>query len=276
MNIFKSEVQLQKFINWTTKVAMLIVSSPATIALAKRAYADVEGWAQLIVIGACVVLVEFSFLFFWVKLESSSRGNVAKDEQLQSGYMLGAWLMYGILLYAGILHGEGWLTFVFRASMGLLLLIASRDKLVLTKAKIEEMISNGDYQNRKLMSKRRKAEEVVQRRLLEKSKDLQLNLIRFDAEGYIAKQAEQNVLALFAKEEQMIPKTISKYKRNANMMENDFYRIEPIDDQFQVSCKMCEYHTLKGSRKAAALSGNSHQRKHSHNGHKKVKMIAIE
>lgn len=274
MNIFRSEVQFQKFINWTAKLATLVVSAPATIAVAKRAYSDVSGLAQLIVIGACVVLVEFSFLFFWVKLEAS-RTNASKDEQLQSGYMLGAWVMYSVLLYAGFLHGEGWLTLLFRASMGLLLFIASRDRLILTKAKIEEMIANGDYRNRRLLSAKTKADERVAMKRIQKDLKLRLNLIDKDTSGILSKQAEQNVFALLAEEEKSIPKIAKQYKRNSHMMENDFYRIEPIDDQFQVSCKMCDFYTLKGTRKAAALSGNSHQRKHSHNGHKHLNPIAV-
>ena len=267
MNIFRSEIRFQKFINTVAKIATLIVSAPATISVARRAYPDVVGPAQWIVIGACVTLVEAAFVYFWIRVETRT-GNVSKDEQLQAGSVLGCWLMYGVLLYAGILHGEGFLTFLFRASIGLLLFIATRDRLVQTKVKVEEMIAAGDYRNRKVDRAQRKADEKIGLARVRKDCQLRLDLIQKDTSGHLSKLAEGNVFAMLSIHEQNIPKVIRPtIKRNSNMMENDYYKIEPIDDEFQVQCKVCGFSALKPSRKIAALSGNSHQRIHT-NGHK--------
>ncbi len=276
MSIFRSEIQFQKFINWVGKIATLIVSAPATISVARRAYPDVTGVVQWVVIGACVVLVEAAFVYFWIRVETRT-GNIVKDEQLQAGSVLGCWLMYGVLLYAGILHGEGFLTLLFRASIGLLLFIATRDRLVQTKVKIGEMIANGSYHNDKVSKKQRQADERVALARIEKDLKLRLSLIQNDSDGVIERLAKENVAAMMSVQEQSIPKIIKpKSIKRSNMLENDYYRIEPIDDEFQVSCKMCKFTALKPSRKVAALAGNSHQRMHT-NGHKQsVSMFVTE
>jgi hypothetical protein len=270
MNIFRSEVKFQKFINWLVKGATLIVSAPATIAVAKKAYSDVTGIAQIVVIAACVVLVEASFIYFWIRVEQKST-NVSKDEQLQMTNVLGCWVMYGVLLYAGFLHNEGMMTLLFRASIGLLLFIATRDRLVQTKVRIEEMVANGDYRNRRIQSAQGKSKEKVALARIKKDFELQMSLVKNDPDGMLAKQAEEGVYVMLVEHEQSIPK-ISKpsVKRSGEMMENEYYKISSIDDQFEVSCLRCSFHMLKPTRKAAALSGNSHQRVHTipnHNGY---------
>jgi len=272
MSIFQSELKQQKLVSWVAKLATLVVSAPATISVAKRAYADVEGTAQVIVISACVVLVEFAFLWMWLKVESS-KANANKDEQIQQGYVAGVWVMYGILLLAGFLHGEGMLTLLFRGSMGLLIFIATRDRLLLAKAKIEEQFANGVYQNKQLISKQRKANETVANKMIDKSKKLQLKLIDKDVENNLAKLAESSVLALVAKYELTLPK-ISSSKSVDGPLDTEFYTVRPIDDQYEITCSKCGTSSLWPSRVQAVRSGNAHSKAHKNgNGHHKAKLI---
>lgn len=273
MSIFTSEVKQQKFVGWLAKAATIVVSAPATISVAKQAYADVAEPMQSIVIAACVMLVECAFVFFWLKTEGS-KTNLQKDAQLQQGYVFGAWFMFGVLLYAGFLHGEGLLTFLFRASMGLLLFISTRDRLVQTKIKLEEQFAKGEYKSHKLVNAQRRADEQVEMEQIKRNKQMRLELIRKDPNGTLQNQAQRSVGTLLQKQEQMLPK-VTKKRSKTGPMETDDYKITKIDDQFEVSCKHCDFHMLKDRRKNAALAGNSHQKIHSNgNGHKKILLFS--
>lgn len=279
MSIFRSETKLKKLANWVAKIATLIVSAPATVSVAKQAYADVPGIAQWLVIGACVVLVEAAFVYFWLRVEFRS-SNITKDAQLQASDVLGCWVMYGVLLYAGVLHGEGFFTLLFRASIGLLLFVATRDRLVATKAKLEEMVANGNQSSKKIERLKRKANERIESAIIKKDETLRKQLIEADEDLLLSRIAKEKIfanLSIQAQEIPEVPQYKKKRKTGEKLMETENYKISQIDDQFEVSCKMCDYHTLKPTRKQAVLSGNSHYRVHTNgNGHKHVRLFAVQ
>ena len=266
MSILNSEVKQQKLVGMIAKLAIMIVSAPATISIAKKAYADVEGIAQVVVVAACVMLVEAAFLWFWIKV-NGVKSNVSRDEQTQSGAIAGVWIMYFVLLLVGVLHGEGMLALIFRASMGLLIFMDTRDKLLLTKAKIEERFANGEYFNRKLVSTQRKADEEVALKRIRKDKDIRLDMIKQDADGLLVKQAASSFQAMLNEHELTIPKA-SVSKSVDGPLETAFYVIKPVDDSYELQCRHCDYVTLWPSRMQAARSGNAHSKMHK-NGHRK-------
>lgn len=275
MNILQSEAKQQKLVSWVAKIATLIVSAPATISVANQAYPEVEGFAKILVVGACVVLVEFAFLWFWLRVESN-KANANKNESMQRGYVAGAWFMYAILLLAGLLHGEGAVAFLFRASMGFLLFVATRDRLLLTKAKLEDKFASGEYTSSKLLAAQRRADEQVAMQQIKKDKKLRLQLIEQDPEGHLERLAESNVFALLAEKQQNVPRIVES-KAVEGPMETESYAIDMLGDEYEMRCKYCEHITIWPTRTQAARSGNAHSKMHKNgNGHKKVRLLSVE
>lgn len=176
-----SNATIRKIVLWVAKIAILVLSAPATISVVGAAYHDMPklfgfvGTLWIIQLAA-VVTVESAFLFFFQLVED--RTNLQhREEEEQNVYVYCAWAMYAVLLVIGLIHGEGVAALLVRFSMGLLLFVATNDKLAAMRRKIELDRSKGKKESRKVIQKRNKAEEKIMIALIERSAKEQIQAI---------------------------------------------------------------------------------------------------
>lgn len=176
-----SNATIRKVVLWVAKIAILVLSAPATISVVGEAYHDMPklfGFVDTlwIIQLAAVVTVESAFLFFFQLVED--RTNLQhREEEEQNAYVYCAWAMYLVLLIIGLIHGEGVAALLVRFSMGLLLFVATNDKLAALRRKIEQDQAKGKKESRKVIQKRNKAEEKIMIALIERSAKEQIQAI---------------------------------------------------------------------------------------------------
>lgn len=173
-----TDTKLRKIVLWIAKIATLIISAPATIGLVDTAYKDkgVSLFVVLLVKVASLLVVEGAFLYFW-QLVEDTKSLQNKEEREQNVYVLSAWSMYVLLLVVGLLHGEGAAALIIRFAMGLLLFVATNDKLAAMQKKYEEERIKGKRKTRKERRKESQAEESISLALIEARKKAQIAAI---------------------------------------------------------------------------------------------------
>lgn len=202
-----TDAQFNKVVLWAAKIGILIISAPATIGIVDMIYD--ESGKEVILFGfdmlwliklAALVMIEGAFLYFW-QLVQNLKNLQNRDEDEQTVYVICAWMMYGVLLVVGFLHGEGLITLVLRFAMGLLLFVSTNDKLTAMRRKVETERGKGKKDTNKIRRKRAKAEEDIQVALIERSKREQLLLIKQDEalmKDHSTKKIQQRIAAMFS------------------------------------------------------------------------------
>lgn len=269
-----TEAKVRKIILWVSKIAILVISAPATMGVVDLAYAgkQISPFVLFIIKVAVLVMVEGAFLYFW-QLVEDNKSLQTKEEQEQNTYIISAWLMYLVLLIIGVLHGEGVASFIFRFAMGLLMFVSTNDKLAAMRRKYQSERASGKRESRKVRKAKANAEEEVVLHLVEKNKDQQIAAIdaQIDLLARVSAIAtQQKILALNGVDiidgevievrelpsgeqktnpEENIEETatpISEPETKAvEIVENDCYVLVPVDGGYKVNCKQCSYEVVK-------------------------------
>lgn len=289
MKIFSSESTQQKLIGFLTKLATLIISTPATISLATRAYPELNSYPlwQMLVVVACVLLVECAFLFFWLRVDSY-RINVNQDSRHHVFNILASWIMYGVLLGVGLAHGEGMLALVFRASMGLMLLFSTYERLVTLRKQWDESVISGTAYERRLRAHRNRLDYNTRRFLLTQAsrqarKSIQRNdgqvLTRHTATtlhrvlGRISGGSDRGEGELSDRQVRHHPAIAQVEGQAVVPLEETFEVVYRDDGQIEIRCLVCrDWSRIKDTRLSALRAGASHAKVHS-NGHSEPALV---
>jgi hypothetical protein len=277
-----SDAGIRKAVLWAAKIAILIISAPATLGVVSNIYASgkVE---PVILLGvdflwvvklAVLVMVEGAFLYFW-QLVEDNRSLQTREESEQNTYIISAWLMYAILLGVGLLHGEGFGSLIFRFAMGLLMFTATNDKLQAMRKKYELERASGKRKSRKVRRAEATAEETLALYIIGKNIEKQKEAV--DNQTVLLTQvgvvsAQKRILALNKMEvvegEIILetralpagnpstnpvpappaqPEAVSTpvVETNNDVVENECYTITKVGEDFVVSCKLCRYTVTK-------------------------------
>jgi hypothetical protein len=276
-----TEAKLRKIILWISKIAILVISAPATLGVVDQAYrgkvVQILGLDLLWLIKIAVLaMVEGAFLYFW-QLVEDNKSLQTKEEQEQNTYILAAWSMYGVLLFVGILHGEGAASLVFRFAMGLLMYVATNDKLAAMRRKYQTEQASGKRKSRKVRQAEAKAEEEISLHLISANKGKQIAAIDSQENLMITVSevsAKKRILLLNKveivdgevieikslpagqpvtnteeentnQEEKKEETTTKPEQTEQEVIETDCYVITSQENGFLVSCKLCSYSVLK-------------------------------
>lgn len=112
-----NEKQIQKAISWGIKASTLIISIPATWAMAWQLYPELPVLMRSIVSAAAVGTVDLTLLSAWLAMDAATARQDATD---RVRYAAVAWAMYAALLWVGFAH-EGLSGLVFRVAFGVAL-----------------------------------------------------------------------------------------------------------------------------------------------------------
>ena len=136
------------------KAAGLIVTVPATWAVASSTFAGIAApYVHLIQIAA-LVLVEGVFLAGWVALETGTKAPLA----IRAAYGTITLTMYAVLLAVGAAHGEGLQGALFRTALGLAVGLSIYRAGVLEVLRKERRESRGVTHSRAFKRYKRKLE----------------------------------------------------------------------------------------------------------------------
>lgn len=171
-----TDAKLRKIVAWVAKIAILIISAPATVSMISRYYHTNSPVVLVLVQVAGLVVIEAAFLYFW-QLVEDAKSLQTREEGEQNVYVIAAWLMFGVLGLVGILHGEGVGFLVLRFSTGLLLFVSTNDKLAAMNRKLETDRSSGKRKSRKVRRAEQKARQDVDLHLIESKKKEQISAI---------------------------------------------------------------------------------------------------
>lgn len=185
--------QLKKIVLWVAKIATLVISAPATVDVVQDAYRDkpVHPIVLFFVLLAALMLVEGAFLYFWQQVEDQTNLR-NREEREQNTYVMAAWSMYLLLLFIGILHGEGAVALILRFTMGLLLYVTTNDKLSAMRKKFDDERTKGTRKTRKERRKEAQAEEDISIALIDARKKQQIAAI--SAKADLLEQVSQEII----------------------------------------------------------------------------------
>jgi hypothetical protein len=114
------------------KLAAVMLTSPATVAVASSLYPD-HPITKVTVSVASLILIEGCLLLGWEMLDQQGKHATMTQRWLYAGLMWVAYLsLFGIALY----HNEGGAGFAFRATLGVILLYTSIEAGLLARHSI--------------------------------------------------------------------------------------------------------------------------------------------
>lgn len=287
--------EFKKIIAWIIKLALLIVSTPATASVTRFAFPGLPVLLLYLVIFAAVCLVEGAFLYFWVQIESKTFKQNSSIEEYRL-YVIGAWAMFILLLAIGLLHGEGFAAIPIRGSAGLILLVSTHDTLQHFAKREDESIAKGDKLSRKVQNAQRKAKDEIALAKNKAEKNAYLKAIQ-DCKSVLDEGAKQILLEEYT-EKNLLPSKAKQSKTtdanahakigmtvdstakptaiaNANSKDiasaNTYFSLEELaDGEFKVFCSWdgCNYAEIANNKLSATRKGAAHSKKHK-NGHAK-------
>lgn len=187
---------VQKVLNWTVKLAGMVVCAPVTWIVAGELFIDISPVAiRYLVQFSGVLLVEGVLLSNWFMLDY----DYSAAPEIKARYAATALIMYLCLWILAIYHKEGAAGIVFRTALGLALLGSGWDTYIITWQKLtskadKDVLSDGSVKKhrRKAAIADAKAAIDIEFRLLAEQRTVDTD-VQFEALKRVKEQRMANV-----------------------------------------------------------------------------------
>lgn len=168
---------LEKILRYGIKIAAVLLTTPATIAVAGSLYPD-QPIMRLMVQAAGLVLVEGALLLGWHMLDTEKQATTAQ----RILYAVIATVGYLVLWVIAVAHGEGIAGIAFRATLGVLLFYSVAESGILAGIKLQRAADRDIAKHWRVAGYRRQAEIKIARLKVDSWSQLEAKRIGLELE----------------------------------------------------------------------------------------------